>query len=79
MVILDGSAGVEAQTLTVWRQADRNSVPRIAFINKMDKVRCNGYWLSKKNVSKKKLELQIFQNEIRSANCCKDGLYAAEN
>ena len=41
IVILDGSAGVEAQTLTVWRQADRNLVPRIAFINKMDKVERN--------------------------------------
>ena len=31
-------AGVEPQTETVWRQADRYSVPRIAFINKMDRV-----------------------------------------
>ena len=38
VVILDGSAGVEAQTMTVWRQADRYSVPKIAFVNKMDKV-----------------------------------------
>jgi hypothetical protein len=38
VVILDGSAGVEAQTVTVWRQAERNAVPRIAFVNKLDKV-----------------------------------------
>ncbi len=37
MAILDGSAGVEAQTITVWRQANRHGIPRIAFINKMDK------------------------------------------
>ena len=30
-------AGVEAQTLTVWRQADRYQVPRIIYLNKMDK------------------------------------------
>ncbi len=38
VVVLDGSAGVEAQTMTVWRQADRHQVPRIAFVNKMDKL-----------------------------------------
>ena len=37
VVVLDGSAGVEAQTVTVWRQADRYNVPRIAYINKLDK------------------------------------------
>ncbi|XP_058449716.1 ribosome-releasing factor 2, mitochondrial [Malaya genurostris] len=37
VVILDGSAGVEAQTVTVWSQADRHKLPRIVFINKMDK------------------------------------------
>lgn len=41
VVVLDGSAGVEAQTMTVWRQAQRNAVPRIAFVNKMDKPNCN--------------------------------------
>ena len=30
-------AGVEAQTLTVWRQADRHHVPRLIYVNKMDK------------------------------------------
>ena len=38
VTILDGSAGVEAQTLGVWKQADRYGVPRIIFVNKLDKV-----------------------------------------
>ena len=36
--VLDGNAGVEPQTETVWRQADRYKVPRIVFVNKMDKI-----------------------------------------
>lgn len=38
VVVFDGSQGVEPQSETVWRQADKYSVPRIAFINKMDKI-----------------------------------------
>ncbi|XP_011066295.1 PREDICTED: ribosome-releasing factor 2, mitochondrial isoform X2 [Acromyrmex echinatior] len=38
IVILDGSAGVEAQTLTVSRQADRYNIPRIIYVNKMDRA-----------------------------------------
>ncbi|MER2510203.1 elongation factor G [Amaricoccus sp.] len=36
--VLDANAGVEPQTETVWRQADRYGVPRIVFVNKMDKI-----------------------------------------
>ncbi|MBV9393896.1 MAG: elongation factor G [Methylobacteriaceae bacterium] len=36
--VLDGNQGVEPQTETVWRQADKYNVPRIVFVNKMDKV-----------------------------------------
>ncbi len=36
--VLDGNAGVEPQTETVWRQADRYKVPRMVFVNKMDKI-----------------------------------------
>ncbi len=38
VAVFDGVAGVEAQSETVWRQADRYGVPRIAFINKLDRV-----------------------------------------
>jgi elongation factor G len=38
IAVFDAVAGVEPQSETVWRQADRYSVPRIAFMNKMDRV-----------------------------------------
>jgi len=38
VVVFDGVAGVEPQSETVWRQADRFNVPRICFINKMDRM-----------------------------------------
>ncbi|MFZ1660866.1 MAG: elongation factor G [Paracoccaceae bacterium] len=43
VVLLDGNAGVEPQTETVWRQADRYKVPRIVFVNKMDKTGADFY------------------------------------
>ena len=41
VTILDASAGVEAQTMTVWRQADRYRTPRIIYLNKMDKPKAS--------------------------------------
>ncbi|MEO1007438.1 MAG: elongation factor G [Planctomycetota bacterium] len=38
VAVFDGKEGVEAQSETVWRQADRYNVPRMCFINKMDKI-----------------------------------------
>ena len=43
IAVFDSVAGVEPQSETVWRQADRYSVPRICFINKMDRVGAN-FW-----------------------------------
>jgi elongation factor G len=43
VVVFDAVAGVEPQSETVWRQADRYSVPRVCFINKMDRVGAN-FW-----------------------------------
>ena len=43
VALLDANAGVEPQTETVWRQADKYSVPRMIFINKMDKIGADFY------------------------------------
>lgn len=43
VVVFDGVAGVEPQSETVWRQADRYGVPRICFVNKMDRLGAD-YW-----------------------------------
>ncbi|MCL5109771.1 MAG: elongation factor G [Chloroflexi bacterium] len=43
VVVFDGVAGVEPQSETVWRQADRYRVPRICFVNKMDRLGAN-FW-----------------------------------
>ena len=43
VAVFDAVAGVEPQSETVWRQADRYEVPRICFINKMDRIGANFY------------------------------------
>ena len=43
VVVFDAVAGVEPQSETVWRQADKYAVPRICFVNKMDRTGAN-YW-----------------------------------
>jgi elongation factor G len=41
VIIFEGVSGVQPQSETVWRQADRYNVPRLAYINKMDRVGAN--------------------------------------
>ena len=43
VAVFDGVAGVEPQSETVWRQADKYRVPRICFVNKMDRIGANFY------------------------------------
>ena len=44
VAVFDGKEGVEPQSETVWRQADKYNVPRICFVNKMDKVGADFYF-----------------------------------
>lgn len=62
VAVFDGSQGVEPQSETVWRQADKYVVPRIAFINKMDKIGAD-FYMSLKSIwdrlSKKAVAIQL--------------------
>jgi len=62
VVVFDAVAGVEAQSETVWRQADRYKVPRICFINKMDRIGANfnhNLSMIKKRLQAKPLPIQL--------------------
>jgi elongation factor G len=52
IVVFDGVAGVEPQSETVWRQANRFQVPRICFVNKMDRVGAD-YWRTIESIRKR--------------------------
>jgi elongation factor G len=52
VVVFDGTQGVEPQSETVWRQADRYGVPRIAYINKMDRVGAD-FFISVRSIREK--------------------------
>jgi elongation factor G len=47
VAVFDGKEGVEPQSETVWRQADKYNVPRICFVNKMDKLGADFYFTVK--------------------------------
>ncbi|GGS80358.1 elongation factor G 1 [Planobispora rosea] len=62
VAVFDGVAGVEPQSETVWRQADRYNVPRICFVNKMDRVgaefhRCVDMMVSRLNATPAVIQL----------------------
>ncbi len=62
VAVFDGSQGVEPQSETVWRQADKYNVPRVCFVNKMDKVGADFYMsLNSINerLSKKAVAIQL--------------------
>ncbi len=62
VAVFDGKEGVEPQSETVWRQADKYNVPRICFVNKMDKLGADFYFTVqtiKDRLKAKPLPLQI--------------------
>ena len=64
VAVFDGVAGVEPQTETVWRQADKYSVPRMCFVNKMDRsgadfFRCVDMIVDRLNATPSVLQLPI--------------------
>ncbi len=62
--VLDGNQGVEPQTETVWRQADKYKVPRIIFANKMDKIGANFYDCEKSVIDRLGFEPLVLQLPI---------------
>lgn len=62
VAVFDGQAGVEPQSETVWRQADKYKVPRLCFVNKMDKMGADFYMSLdsiKKRLSPKAVAIQL--------------------
>lgn len=62
VALLDANAGVEPQTETVWRQAERYNVPRMIFVNKMDKIGADFYnsvEMVKERLGAKTLPIQL--------------------
>jgi len=62
VALFDGSQGVEPQSETVWHQADKYNVPRIAFVNKMDKMGADFYMSLasiKERLSKNAVAIQL--------------------
>jgi elongation factor G len=66
VVVFDAVAGVEPQSETVWRQADKYSVPRICFVNKMDRTGANFWRTVEMIVDRLKAKPAIIQLPIGS-------------
>ena len=66
VAVFDGKEGVEPQSETVWRQADKYVVPRICFVNKMDKLGADFYYTIDTIVNRLKAKPLIIQLPIGS-------------
>ena len=64
VAVFDGKEGVEPQSETVWRQADKYDVPRICFINKMDKLGADFYFTVKTIIDRLGAEPLVLQLPI---------------
>ncbi len=76
VAVFDGVAGVEPQTETVWRQANRYKVPRMCFVNKMDRTGADFYKcldMIKDRLQANALVIQIpYGSEVICYNCSFD-------
>ncbi|EYR64426.1 elongation factor G [Actinotalea ferrariae CF5-4] len=68
VAVFDGKEGVEPQSETVWRQADKYNVPRICFVNKMDKLGADFYFTVDTIVNRLKAKPLPLQIPIGSEN-----------
>ncbi|MFT4148130.1 MAG: elongation factor G [Micrococcaceae bacterium] len=68
VAVFDGKEGVEPQSETVWRQADKYDVPRICFVNKMDKLGADFYFTVKTIVDRLGARPLVIQLPIGAEN-----------
>ncbi|MGC5167707.1 elongation factor G [Luteimicrobium sp. DT211] len=68
VAVFDGKEGVEPQSETVWRQADKYNVPRICFVNKMDKLGADFYFTVDTIINRLKAKPLVIQLPIGSEN-----------
>ena len=68
VAVFDGKEGVEPQSETVWRQADKYNVPRICFVNKMDKLGADFYFTVQTIVDRLKAKPLVIQLPIGAEN-----------
>lgn len=68
VAVFDGKEGVEPQSETVWRQADKYNVPRICFVNKMDKLGADFYFTVDTIVSRLGAKPLVLQLPIGAEN-----------
>ncbi|MFD1506542.1 elongation factor G [Georgenia yuyongxinii] len=66
VAVFDGKEGVEPQSETVWRQADKYNVPRVCFVNKMDKLGADFFFTVKTIVDRLKAVPLVMQLPIGS-------------
>jgi len=68
VAVFDGKEGVEPQSETVWRQADKYNVPRICFVNKMDKLGADFYFTVDTIINRLKAKPIVMQLPIGAEN-----------
>ena len=68
VAVFDGKEGVEPQSETVWRQADKYNVPRICFVNKMDKLGADFYYTVKTIIDRLGAKPLVIQLPIGAEN-----------